>query len=35
MGFLDVVYRSEIVIIAALLIFVGYIFYSLNLFRKG
>lgn len=35
MNFLDAVYRSEIVIIIALLIFVIYVFYSLNLFRKG
>ena len=34
-GFLDTVYTSEVIIIAALIIFVIYIFYSLNLFRKG
>ncbi len=34
-SFLDVVYASELVIIVALIAFVAYIFYSLNLFRKG
>jgi len=31
---LDPVYKSETVIIIALIIFAVYIFYSLNLFRK-
>lgn len=31
---MDIVYTVEIVIIVALLVFAGYVFFSLNLFRK-